>query len=235
MDKNAKKHFVKSKFSAVTRRYDLLNSILSFGIDRSWRIHTAKTLLDLPPGPLLDLCAGTLPLSLVVTEYTGRPVWAIDFCLDMLLYGMARIKATPQVRQITLIQGDAEEIPARSRSFSGVTIAFGLRNLANREKGLKEMFRVLKPGGVLAILEFSRPTVKAFSSLYFFYLENILPIIGGIISGDKEAYQYLAQSIKEFPSPQAIAHLLSDVGFQDVSFRPMTMGIVHLYVGRRPD
>lgn len=234
MNNTDKKRFVRSKFASVTTRYDLLNSLLSLGIDKSWRTRTARSLQAMPPGPVLDLCAGTLPLSLVINKKTGRQVWALDFCMDMLTYGKGRIKNTKYEKAIRLIQGDAEAIPARSGSFSGVTIAFGLRNLADRKKGLMEMFRVLKPGGILAVLEFSRPTMKVFSTLYFIYLENILPTIGGMVSGDKEAYQYLARSIKEFPPPREIARQMTDTGFSHVRFAPLTMGIVHLYVGIRP-
>ncbi len=234
MDRETKKLFVRQKFTSVTNRYDLLNTVLSLGIDHLWRIQTAKALSDIPPGPVLDLCAGTIPLSIVINRQIGRPVVALDFCLDMLIYGKERIKGARGEKEISFIQGDAEEIPAKERHFAGATIAFGLRNLADPQRGLFEMYRVLKPGGVLAILEFSRPQNPLFATPYFFYLEKILPIIGGIVSGDREAYEYLASSIKAFPPPQQVAKMMEKAGFNPISFRPMTFGIVHLYVGRRP-
>ena len=234
MDRRNKKVFVRQKFTSVTRRYDLLNTVLSLGIDHLWRIQTAKELFDIPPGPVLDLCAGTLPLSVVINRKTGRRLVALDFCLDMLIYGRERIKRDKMAREISFVQGDAEEIPAKDGHFAGATIAFGLRNLADPQKGLFEMYRILKPGGVLAILEFSRPQNPLFAKPYFFYLEKILPVIGGIVSGDKEAYEYLATSIKAFPPPKQVASMMKKAGFDSISFRPMTLGIVHLYSGRRP-
>lgn len=229
-----KKSFVKNKFSSVTSRYDLLNTLLSFSVDKYWRKRTAETLKNLPDGPILDLCAGTLPLSIVLRKYTKRKIIALDFCLDMLLHGKNRINSLTMANDILLVQGDAELIPFKENVFSGITIAFGIRNLANPEKGLMEMFRVLKPGGVSSILEFSRPKNKLFSKYYFFYLHNILPNIGGIISGDQEAYSYLATSIQEFHAPEVVAAMMESAGFKDVKYRPLTFGIVTLYTGRRP-
>ncbi len=231
---NEKKAFVKEKFSTVTRRYDLLNTLLSLNEDKKWRSITVKAISTAPHGPVLDLCAGTLPLSIEIERRLKRGVAALDFCLEMLKFGRFRLNNTKNRLNISLIQGDAELIPFKDHTFSAVTIAFGLRNLQDYKRGINEMFRVLRPGGYLAILEFSRPKSPLFAPLYFFYLNNILPIIGGIISGDKEAYRYLATSIQEFPPPEHIASMLDGAGFEEVNITPLTFGVVTLYCCKRP-
>jgi len=233
-DKDDKKAFVRTKFSAVTGHYDFLNTLLSLSIDRYWRKSTARAMKSIPDGPLLDVCAGTLPLSLELKRRTGRPVMALDFCLDMLQHGWKRINRYTRRQGIYPVQGDAELLPFPASTFSGVTIAFGIRNLSRPGVGLREMFRVLKPGGRLAILEFSRPRRPVFSWIYFLYLHKLLPVIGGALSGDREAYAYLARSIQEFYAPEVLAAMMNDVGFKRVSYSPLTLGIVTLYAGIRP-
>ncbi len=227
---NRKKYFVKDKFSSVSPKYDLLNSILSCYVDHYWRRIAARELTGFASGPILDLCAGTLPLSLELIRQHGCQVAAVDFCYDMLQFGASRTKGR---EGINIICGDGEELPLPGKTFHGITVAFGVRNLGNLEKGLKEMFRVLKYGGKLVILEFSRPDNPLFRPIYKFYLHNILPFTAGIISGDKEAYRYLAESIDAFPAPKTVAKLMEKVGFRQVRYWPLTMGIVTIYTGRR--
>lgn len=230
LKENGKKHFVKDKFSSVSPKYDLLNSILSCYVDHYWRRIAARELTGFSSGPILDLCAGTLPLSLELVRQHRCQVAAVDFCYDMLRFGAHRTKDR---EGINIICGDGEELPLPERTFQGITVAFGVRNLGNLEKGLKEMFRVLRYGGKLVILEFSRPENPVFRPIYRFYLHNILPLTAGIISGDKEAYRYLAESIDAFPAPDRVAGLMKKVGFRQVRYRPLTMGIVTIYTGRR--
>ncbi len=227
---NKKKHFVKDKFSSVSPRYDLLNSLLSCYVDHYWRRIAARELAGFSSGPILDLCAGTLPLSLELVRQHGCQVAAVDFCYDMLRFGANRTKGT---EGINIICGDGEELPLPERAFQGITVAFGVRNLGNLERGLKEMFRVLRYGGKLVILEFSRPQNPVFRPIYRFYLHNILPLTAGIISGDKEAYKYLAESIDAFPAPEMVAELMKRAGFTQVRHWPLTMGIVTIYTARR--
>ncbi|MDP3029418.1 MAG: ubiquinone/menaquinone biosynthesis methyltransferase [Deltaproteobacteria bacterium] len=235
MSNEEKKVFVEKKFSSITPRYDFLNSLLSLHIDRYWRWVTARELDNYTEGPILDLCAGTLPLSLTLSKRRPeRHVLALDFCRDMLAYGRNRLNGQEAGRQIIPICADGEEIPCRNESFSGITVAFGVRNLSNLDKGLKEMWRVLRPGGKLVILEFSRPKNSIMRPLYFFYLMRILPYIGGRISGDEEAYRYLATSIRQFCPPEQLAQKMGAAGYIKVDRRPLTAGIVTLYTGEKP-
>jgi len=227
-----KKIFVRDKFAAISNKYDFLNSLLSLKVDRYWRWVTTRQLKEFPDGAVLDLCAGTLPLSLELTRQAKkRTVVAVDFCEDMLRSGLKTLPDDERRNRIGAVCGDGEEIPAASGKFWGVTVAFGVRNLANTEKGLAEMYRVLKPGGKLLILEFSRPRNTFFKPIYNFYLNRILPKVAGLVSGDKEAYEYLARSIAEFYEPEELQAMIREAGFSDQYCRPLTMGIVTVYVG----
>jgi demethylmenaquinone methyltransferase/2-methoxy-6-polyprenyl-1,4-benzoquinol methylase len=228
-----KKAFVQQKFSSVSDKYDLLNSILSLGIDRIWRNRTTDELRDeTKDGLILDLCAGTLPLSRVIYQRLKRRVIALDFCYDMLAYGQRRLRFKEE-EAIVAICGDAEALPFEDNVFDAATVAFGVRNLGNIQKGIKELHRVLRPNGKLAILEFSRPSNPVFAPIYRFYLHKILPVTGGLISKDKAAYTYLAQSIEAFMPPHELCNLLKACGFYGVTYRPMTLGIVTLYTGKK--
>lgn len=227
-----KKIFVRDKFAAISNKYDFLNSLLSLKVDRYWRWVTTRQLKEFPDGAVLDLCAGTLPLSLELTRQAKkRTVVAVDFCEDMLRNGLKTLPDDERRNRIGAVCGDGEEIPAASGKFWGVTVAFGVRNLANTEKGLAEMYRVLKPGGKLLILEFSRPRNTFFKPIYNFYLNRILPKVAGLVSGDKEAYEYLARSIAEFYEPEVLQAMIREAGFSRQYYRPLTMGIVTVYVG----
>jgi demethylmenaquinone methyltransferase/2-methoxy-6-polyprenyl-1,4-benzoquinol methylase len=227
-----KKKFVKEKFSAISPKYDLLNSLLSMQIDRYWRWVTTRELKGCPDGYVLDLCAGTLPLALeLVRQAPRRRVLAVDFCEDMLRSGMNTLSSNARMSRIFPVCGDGEEIPAVSDSFCGITVAFGVRNLANTQQGLHEMWRILQPGGKLLILEFSRPQNFLIKPLYTFYLNRVLPKIAGMVSGDKEAYEYLASSIAKFYEPTELLTMMEKAGFARNYRRPLTMGIVTLYIG----
>ncbi len=227
-----KKKFVRDKFASISGRYDLLNSLLSMQIDRYWRWRTTRLLREFPAGPVLDLCAGTLPLSLELTRQArNREVLAVDFCEDMLRAGMKSLPDDGRRQRIFPVCGDGEEIPAPDNTFWGCTVAFGVRNLARTQKGLDEMYRVLKPTGKLLILEFSRPTNPVVKPVYNFYLNRILPRIAGLVSGDKEAYDYLASSIAEFYEPGELLAMLEKAGFGETRRLPLTFGIVSIYIG----
>ncbi|MBI5558435.1 MAG: ubiquinone/menaquinone biosynthesis methyltransferase [Deltaproteobacteria bacterium] len=227
-----KKTFVKEKFSAISHKYDFLNSLLSFQIDRYWRWITTRELKMFPEGAVLDLCAGTLPLALELTRQApARQVVAIDFCEDMLRAGLKTLPRDNRGQRIMPVCGDGEKIPAREASFWGITVAFGVRNLGRTQDGLREMYRVLKPGGKLLILEFSRPRNVIVKPVYSFYLNKVLPKVAGIVSGDKEAYEYLASSIAGFYEPEELMGMMKEAGFAQVSRRPLTFGIVSVYIG----
>ena len=227
-----KKRFVRDKFAAISNKYDFLNSLLSLKADSYWRWVTTRELKEFPEGAILDLCAGTLPLALELTRQAPkRTVVAVDFCEDMLCSGLQSLPNDERKDRIGAVCGDGEEIPAASEKFWGVTVAFGVRNLARTEKGLAEMYRVLKPGGKLLILEFSRPRNAIFKPIYNFYLNSVLPKVAGLVSGDKEAYEYLASSIAEFYEPEELLAMIKEAGFSRQYCRPLTMGIVTIYIG----
>lgn len=229
-----KKQFVREKFSSISRHYDLLNSLLSLQIDRYWRWRTTRQLALAPTGWVLDLCAGTLPLALELTRQApARQVLAVDFCEDMLRAGLNKLPRDGRQRRIHPLCGDGEAIPVASGSCAGCTIAFGIRNLARAEQGLSEMHRILVPGGRLIILEFSRPDNPIVKPLYNFYLNRLLPAVAGRISGDREAYQYLASSIAAFYEPETLMGLMRAAGFTEVHRISLTFGIVSMYIGEK--
>ncbi|MFP3984129.1 MAG: ubiquinone/menaquinone biosynthesis methyltransferase [Desulfurivibrionaceae bacterium] len=231
-----KKRFVRRKFSSISHRYDLLNSTLSFLVDHYWRWRTVRELREFPSGRVLDLCAGTLPVAReLARQAPAREVVAMDFCEDMLRAGINNRKSGRKAldHRIYPVAADGEKIAAKSGSFQGVTVAFGVRNLARTLEGLKEMARVLQPGGKLLILEFSRPDNPVIKPLYNFYLNRVLPRLAGLVSGDKEAYDYLASSIGGFYEPAELMAMMKDAGFRDIRRIPLTFGIVSIYRGIR--
>jgi demethylmenaquinone methyltransferase/2-methoxy-6-polyprenyl-1,4-benzoquinol methylase len=227
-----KKRFVRNKFAAISNNYDFLNSLLSLKVDSYWRWVTTRELKEFPDGAVLDLCAGTLPLSLELTRQASkRTVVAVDFCEDMLRSGLQNLPGDERKNRIEAVCGDGEEIPTASEKFWGVTVAFGVRNLSRTEKGLAEMYRVLKPGGKLLILEFSRPRNAVIKPIYNFYLNKVLPKVAGLVSGDKEAYEYLASSIAAFYEPEELLSMIKKAGFSRQHYRSLSMGIVTIYIG----
>ncbi len=232
-DPDNKKTYVRDKFSSISGKYDLLNSLLSFRMDSYWRWRTVRMLKGSPAGWVLDLCAGTMPLSrALVRGLSGRRVMAVDFCFDMLRAGIGgRAGVLPD--NIVPVCGDGEKIPAATASFHGVTVAFGVRNLGRTMDGLREMHRVLKPGGRLLILEFSRPTAPVIKQVYNFYLNRVLPKVAGLVSGDRDAYEYLASSIAAFYEPAELMRMMEDAGFSGVKRVPLTFGVVSVYVGEK--
>jgi len=220
--------WVRGMFGRVAPRYDLLNHLLSMNIDKFWRARTVKELfpvLQRPDAVVLDLCCGTGDLTLGLSHAGQARVFGSDFCHPMLT------AATKKHGMRPLFEADALRIPARDSSLDAVTVAFGFRNLTNYPAGLREMLRVLKPGGVAAILEFSTPPNAAFQGLYDFYSRNILPAIGGMISGSRDAYTYLPESVRKFPGAEELATEMTSAGYRNVRFVRMTMGIVALHLG----
>lgn len=227
IEKETHKNFVKRKFDHIVKRYDLVNALASFFQDKFWRKKVARLFQNLE-GPFLDLCSGPFTLSLEILKVKREKLFALDLSMEMLLYG--KTKKSPLLRYIYPLRGDAENLPFKDNTFSGISIAFGLRNLPDREKALSEFYRVLKKGGILTILEFSMPKNFFIRNLYLIYLKYYIPFLGGLFTGDKEAYQYLARSIQNFPSPQEIHHSLTKEGFKKIELKPLTFGVVTLYV-----
>lgn len=230
-----KDRYVKDKFLAISPKYDLINSLLSLGIDRYWRKEVLEEIISIKGEYILDLCAGTLSLSagLIRDHKCKKRIVALDFCLPMLLTGRRRISSLTRREKIYLICGDGQQMPFPDQSFHGIMVAFGIRNFSSTLRGLKEMYRVLKPGGKAVILEFSMPTNPFFRPAYSLYLRKVLPFVGGLISGDKEAYHYLSQSIGSFYRGDEWISLIKQAGFREVTYREMTLGIVTLSTGRR--
>jgi len=221
--------WVREMFGQVAPRYDLLNHLLSANIDKMWRARTVKRVkpvLDRKDARVLDLCCGTGDLAIALREKAEAKVWASDFCHPMLT-------AASRKTRIPLFEADALSLPVADRSFDLITVAFGFRNLANYEAGLRELQRALRPGGTLAILEFSQPPNAAFARFYDFYSNRVLPKIGAMLSGAHEAYTYLPESVRKFPSAPGLADLMRQADYQDVAFQRMTFGIVALHTGQR--
>ena len=221
-------------FAGIARRYDLLNHLLSANIDRRWRRLVAEKLRPaLGAGThTLDVACGTGDLALTLSEAGATSVTGVDFCRPML--EIATQKAARLKRAIPFVEGDALRLPFAAGSFDVATIAFGLRNLANVEAGLNELWRVLKPGGRVAILEFSHPVVPGFHALFQFYFTRVLPRIGGLVSGSRGAYEYLPDSVSRFPDQKRLAEMMREVGFERVEYQNLTGGIAALHLGARP-
>ena len=217
-------------FASIAHRYDLLNRLLSGTIDQRWRRFTRETLASrLPDDPMiLDLCTGTGDLALE-TVRLGKTV-GCDFCRPMLERGLAKAQKRTLPNSIWFVEGDALWLPFSDETFDAVSIAFGLRNLEDPKAGLVEMFRVLRPAGKLAILEFSIPSVPVFRQLYLFYFTKILPWLGRLISGQSGPYSYLPASVGQFAQPAELAASLRQIGFDSVEGFPLTGGIATLTV-----
>ncbi len=227
--------WVRTMFGRVAARYDLLNHLLSFHIDRYWRARTVRRLRPLlhrADSRILDLCCGTGDLLVALQMDAGHSVLGSDFCHPMLL--SAQRKTAARHLRSPLVEADALALPFPDRSLDVIAVAFGFRNLANYEKGLAEMHRILRPGGAAAILEFSQPRNPVFAGLYRFYSRSLLPAIGGIISGDRSAYRYLPESVRRFPLPADLAASMRTAGFTRVEYELMTGGIVALHIGYIP-
>ena len=220
-------------FAGIAGRYDLLNHLLSGNVDRKWRRSVAEALRPslLPGARVLDVACGTGDLALTLGDECAAEVVGLDFCRPML--EIAKRKAEGRARRVPFVEGDALRLPFADETFDAVTIAFGLRNLSGVEDGLRELRRVLRPGGVAAVLEFSSPVVPGFRALFRFYFERVLPLVGGWVSGSRGAYEYLPDSVSKFPDQKRLAALMTEAGFEGVEYRNLTGGIAALHTGAR--
>ena len=221
-------------FAGVAARYDLLNHLLSAGIDRRWRKLVARRLESaVGRGALvLDVACGTGDLSLTLADSGGARVVGLDFCRPML--DIARRKSGAAGRALPFVEADALSLPFAGGEFDAVTIAFGLRNLASVEAGLVELLRVTRPGGAVFVLEFSQPVVPGFRGLFNFYFTRVLPRVGGLVSGSRGAYEYLPDSVARFPDQERLAGMMRAAGFERVAYQNLTGGIAALHTGARP-
>jgi demethylmenaquinone methyltransferase / 2-methoxy-6-polyprenyl-1,4-benzoquinol methylase len=223
---------IRSMFGAIAPRYDFLNRLLSLGIDKQWRRVAVGLVRCGNRGTVLDVATGTGDLALAIAARTPADVriTGIDFCEEMVAIGKEKVTTSPYLGRIELAVAPCEEIPFPDGSFDSVTIAFGIRNVVDRARGLAEMNRILKPGGNAVILEFSTPVQPLFKALYHFYFLKVLPAIGGLFS-QKSAYQYLPDSVLEFPSREEFKGLMSQAGFRNPTHRDLTFGIATIYCG----
>ncbi|HKP68558.1 MAG TPA: bifunctional demethylmenaquinone methyltransferase/2-methoxy-6-polyprenyl-1,4-benzoquinol methylase UbiE [Pyrinomonadaceae bacterium] len=222
---------VREMFAGIAGRYDLLNHLLSINIDKRWRRRVreklAATLAD-SNALVLDVACGTGDLSIELNQDAKATIVGSDFCRPML--EVAKEKAGDV---IPFVEGDAMSLPFADNSFDALTIAFGLRNLPNFSNGLTELSRVLKPGGQIVVLEFSSPVVPGFRSLFNFYFNQVLPRVGGLVSGSRGAYEYLPDSVSKFPDQKGLVRMMNEAGFESVEFENLTGGIAAIHCGRR--
>ena len=233
---------VQRMFGQIAGRYDLMNHLLSGGVDCYWRWRTVR---EVPPdgdSPILDVCTGTGDLAFayakLVQEKTA--VLGTDFTHEMLVLAeqKAERRQTPgdAVRPVTFLEADTQQLPFADNTFQIVSVAFGLRNVTDTARGLREMVRVLKPGGRVAVLEFSTPKIPLIGSLYSAYFRHVLPRIGQLFTGSREeAYSYLPESVAEFPEGESLTALMQECGFAESRFKRLTGGIATLYIGAKPD
>ena len=226
---------VREMFATIATRYDLLNHLLSGNIDRRWRrLVVKKVVANLPVSNarVLDVACGTGDLSLALVAGAQAQVVGLDFCRPML--NIAAAKSSQRGLAIPFVEGDALRLPFHDQSFDGASIAFGLRNLASVEGGLRELLRILRPGGTVAVLEFSKPQTPILRTFFRVYFTKLLPLFGGLISGSKSAYEYLPDSVLRFPDQTSLAAMMEEIGFTEVTFQNLTGGIAALHLGRRP-
>ena len=224
-----KKEQVAQMFDAISGNYDGLNRVISFGIDVKWRKKVLKIVSDTNPKNILDIATGTGDLAILMAQTSATKIVGLDISAGMLEVGKKKIADKKMSDKIEMIIGDSEEMPFNDSSFDAITVAFGVRNFENLEKGLTEILRVLKPGGKFVVLETSNPTKFPFKQGYQFYTKNILPLIGKAFSKDDSAYGYLSESASVFPFGQEFNNILTKTGFIDVKAMPQTFGVATIY------
>ena len=233
-ERSSKKEQVAKMFDNISHRYDFLNHFLSLGIDKGWRKKAVNLLKPLAPKKMLDVATGTGDFALQAMK-TLQPdtIIGVDISEGMLEVGRKKIADRKLSEKIQMLTGDSENLPFESNNFDAVTVAFGVRNFENLVKGLTEIHRVLKPGAMLVVLEFSRPKRFPFKQLYNFYFKFILPKIGRAVSSDKAAYTYLPESVEAFPDGKDFTAILDSIGFKKTTCRPLTFGISSIYTAQK--
>lgn len=228
---------VRRMFGQIAGRYDFLNHLLSLGIDHYWRRRIVRRVPPQGPLPILDVCTGTGDLALAYDRAAGGKlnIVAADFCHEMLVVGREKARKTGANSRITFLEADTQALPLPDDAFQIVCVAFGLRNVADTGRGLGEMVRVAAPGGRVAVLEFSTPTRQPFKAVYGWYFRHVLPRIGQLFAGNSSAaYEYLPESVGEFPQGEALIERMRSAGLADLRRYPLTLGVATLYVGQKP-
>jgi demethylmenaquinone methyltransferase/2-methoxy-6-polyprenyl-1,4-benzoquinol methylase len=227
---------VQRMFGEIAPHYDRMNHLLSLNIDRYWRWWTVKKLRPAPGEPILDVCAGTGDLAFAFQRATGgkSPIVAADFCREMLEIGRQKQQRYGIGDELSFVEADAQHLPFEDNRFAIVSVAFGLRNVADTNCGLAEMTRVCRPGGQVAVLEFSSPRWQPLRGLYLFYFRHVLPRVGQFLARNQSsAYEYLPATVAQFPDGEELAERMRGVGLKNVKYWPLTGGIATLYVGRK--
>jgi demethylmenaquinone methyltransferase/2-methoxy-6-polyprenyl-1,4-benzoquinol methylase len=220
-------------FSEIAPRYDFLNRVLSLGVDRRWRRRAVSEMVPAAGGRHLDLATGTADMALEILRQKGNAAVAgADISVEMMRVGREKCRRAGAGDRVSFVRAPGEALPFRDGVFDSACVAFGIRNVVDRERGLREMCRVVRPGGRVVVLEFSTPRSAPFGALYRFYFTRVLPRIGGFFSR-RSAYAYLPESVLSFPHPPVFAAMMRAAGCESVTFRPLTLGIVTLYVGNR--
>jgi demethylmenaquinone methyltransferase / 2-methoxy-6-polyprenyl-1,4-benzoquinol methylase len=232
-EKASKKEQVARMFDNISHRYDFLNHFLSLGIDKHWRRKAIRLLAPHNPRIILDVATGTGDFALQALTLKPEQIIGVDISAGMLDIGRQKIERKGVTHIIDLIQADSENLPFPENKFDAVTVAFGVRNFEDLKKGLREIGRIMKPGAMLVVLEFSRPTGFPFKQLYNFYFKIILPKLGQWISRDKAAYTYLPESVEAFPDGESFTHILKEIGYKNVSCKPLTFGISSIYTAQK--
>ena len=228
-----KKEQVAQMFDTISGNYDGLNRVISFGIDIKWRKKVLKLVSDKNPKTVLDIATGTGDLAILMTNTSAEKIIGLDISAGMLEVGRNKIRAKNLSDKIEMILADSENMPFEDNTFDAITVAFGVRNFENLEKGLAEILRVLKPNGIFVILETSVPDKTPYKQGYTFYSKNILPLIGKLFSKDDSAYQYLSESASVFPFGEALNNILRKIGFIEVEHLPQTMGVATIYTASK--
>ncbi len=228
-----KKEQMAKMFNNISHRYDFLNHFLSLGIDKIWRKTAIRLLKPLQPQTILDVATGTGDFAVQAMSLKPRKVTGIDISEGMLAVGRKKINRLGLSEKVELLKGDSENLQFGDNTFDAATVGFGVRNFEDLEKGLSEIRRVLRPGAMLVVLEFSRPRKFPMRQLYNFYFKNILPGLGRLISSDKSAYTYLPESVEVFPDGTDFEKILGKVGFKETSCKPLTFGISSIYTARK--
>lgn len=228
---SSKKEQVEAMFDSIAHKYDFLNRFLSLGIDKGWRTKAMKALKPYQPKTILDVATGTGDLALEAMKILKpEKIVGLDLSEQMLQFGRVKIEEAGLSAQIQMVKGDSENLPFDNNQFDAITVAFGVRNFQNLEAGLKEMHRVLRTGGRVAILEFSKPSGFPFKQVFQFYFKNILPVWGNMLSKSSNAYTYLPESVQHFPEGKEFASILVACGYKDISVQPLTFGTCTLYL-----
>jgi demethylmenaquinone methyltransferase/2-methoxy-6-polyprenyl-1,4-benzoquinol methylase len=229
-----KEKFVHSVFQSIAPKYDMMNDLLSFRRHKAWRKFTMKKMAVQPGQTAIDLCCGTCDWTIAIAKQSQHgDIVGLDFSANMLAHGQEKIDQLALQQQIHLVEGNAMALPYPDNSFDFATIGFGLRNVPDLIQVLKEMQRVVKPGGKVVCLELSKPTAQPFKSIYYFYFQRVLPLVGKLVAKHYEQYRWLPESLVKFPGRLELAAIYREIGLQDVQAYPLTLGIAALHIGTK--